>query len=143
MFKRRLKWTITHSALVALLYLGMNSDYPGWPRVAVFVTIGLSLVAWLIGTLILAMVFAVPDAFKKEVRDTIKVRTFPWSFTILFDVGLCLWLVYHGWVFTGIVYLSTIFPEWLVFGIVPEKFKRDEEKAAKVQESGGVKAFSL
>ena len=69
-----------------------------------------------------------PESFNNDIRETFKKRAFPIAFCVLFDIGVCLWLVYAGWVFTGLMWLSTIATDIIFHNMIPALLERGDEK---------------
>ena len=111
-FKQRVIWILVHFGFYAALYFGIFQNSAGAKNIAIFFV-------WFV--FIIWAISVIASGRKAFEEIPIIGKAFPSWFTVTFDVGATLIMIWAGWVWTPTIY---------IIGMVFEAafYKKKEEK---------------
>lgn len=110
---RLLKWAFLNGGLAVLVWLAVNGN-EGASRLLVFVASVCGVAQFITGF---------NEELREDARKRLKSRVVPACLSHGLGVGMAFFLVWHGWLWTGVVFLLAELGEFRIY-------EEDEQRAA-------------
>jgi len=133
--KRKIKWVLWNAVAALFIVWMVNQHSQSWDRVVEFLCWVYVPFCWLVccAVVLMSALDKGPELVRVFNSDKYngKVRSVSGWLSLAYDLGIAIFLVYNGFVVTGVLWITQQFPKVLMLGVLQfelDELKKKEEK---------------